>query len=536
MIKLDNISLNFHNRVVLNELSFSFENNGLYAIVGSNGSGKTSLLKIIAKIINPSNGRVINDLKTIYIDNECTVFDKLSILDNLRIINDDTNKITSILSLVGLDNLNNTNVSTLSSGEKIRLSIARAIVSNNDVILLDEPFSHLDDENKKILEEILKKISKERIIIFSTNDNQLLTENIIDLSQKNIQKVLNEKKDDVKQSNKLIHKAIFFPWVIYSLITTILLSVVFLSIALFSINEKDIIKNYLEDDFILLSHAYKPLKNDRYLRDLPIDIPNDISVSLAPKCSVFYFVGSKRFMPTNDNFFYYCLYDAKDIYVHNKTSHYKLNNSNIILTDYLYDAFKFFGFIENDFTLKISDDDNCFFSIDKIIETDYKQKIEEKSITFNDFNIYDENYKNVISSKDADYFFAEYSHIYMSDNAYRKMMSYLLLDLLSPSLSLDIKENIPFGVGYLEISSITNSLASYISSYVPEHNYYLSLPNSNALIVFKNVIDNDEMHISADNYNLLVETIVNSTFILPITNNKDIIINLVCENENNFYR
>ena len=66
MIKLDNISLNFHNRVVLNELSFSFENNGLYAIVGSNGSGKTSLLKIIAKIINPSNGRVINDLNHLY--------------------------------------------------------------------------------------------------------------------------------------------------------------------------------------------------------------------------------------------------------------------------------------------------------------------------------------------------------------------------------------------------------------------------------------------------------------------------------------
>ena len=155
---------------VINQCSFSIHKTGLWMIVGSNGSGKSTLFKLINGILKPNHGCVD------CIANVGMVFqnpDHQIIMPNCRselILNIDKNlsrrdtniKIQSALQRVGLDGFEKRPIHSLSGGQKQRLTIASALISNKNFILMDEPTALLDRACQIKILETIKSLTKNK--------------------------------------------------------------------------------------------------------------------------------------------------------------------------------------------------------------------------------------------------------------------------------------------------------------------------------------------------------------------------------------
>ena len=181
---------------VLKKLSYNFKKGKIYSIVGPSGSGKSTLLNLLSLIDRPSSGSIYFESKMINFKdsnkNDVLRANKIGIIyqqDNL--LSDFTSleniylaslavgnnkelsmlKAQKLLKKVGLSNRSHHYPSQLSGGEKQRVSIARALINDPDIILADEPTGSLDLETAKGIFEILKKqINSNRIIIFATHN------------------------------------------------------------------------------------------------------------------------------------------------------------------------------------------------------------------------------------------------------------------------------------------------------------------------------------------------------------------------------
>ena len=181
---------------VLKKISYKFHKGKIYSLMGPSGSGKSTLLNLLSLIDRPSSGLIKIENKSINFnnqnDNDILRANKIGIIyqqDNL--LPDFTaleniylgslaagnnkklsiNKAKNLLKKVGLLNRSDHYPSQLSGGEKQRVSIARALINNPQIILADEPTGSLDIETAKNIFNILKKqINSNRIIIFATHN------------------------------------------------------------------------------------------------------------------------------------------------------------------------------------------------------------------------------------------------------------------------------------------------------------------------------------------------------------------------------
>ena len=197
MIKVNNISKIYKNKRIktigLRKVSISFPNKGLVAICGESGSGKTTLLNCIGGLENylgqiqigskRFNNRIPNKLRRsffsfvfqdFFLDEELTVYENIKGLKKKdKSIYDE---VLSALKKLGIEKLINRKISTLSGGQKQRVAIARCLFNNPKVILADEPTAHLDSQNRKVIFEILKSISKDCLVILVTHEKKIVTE------------------------------------------------------------------------------------------------------------------------------------------------------------------------------------------------------------------------------------------------------------------------------------------------------------------------------------------------------------------------
>jgi len=189
---LSTVCKSYENLPVLDNCSYSFDNTGVYVLMGKNGSGKSTLLRIAALLETPDCGTVeyysedIPQKHDIELKRRITlVLPKIGIFDTsvyhnvsyglkLRGIKgkelDD--RVRNVLNFVGLFHKIRQNALTLSSGETQRLGIARAIAINPDFLFLDEPTSFIDEENTKVIENIILqlKCEKKSAIVMTTHD------------------------------------------------------------------------------------------------------------------------------------------------------------------------------------------------------------------------------------------------------------------------------------------------------------------------------------------------------------------------------
>ncbi|MFH1728381.1 MAG: ATP-binding cassette domain-containing protein [Pseudomonadota bacterium] len=178
LLQINNISLSFGADPILHNISFNIEKNEKICLIGRNGEGKSSLLKIIASLINQDTGDLIKDRSTqisympqdIPQDFTGDVVDIL--LNELNKNNKEIEqyKIDALLTKMNLLNL--PSFENLSGGLKRKVLLAKALITEPDILLLDEPTNHLDANSIEWLEEFLGKYKK--TLLFITHDRKLI--------------------------------------------------------------------------------------------------------------------------------------------------------------------------------------------------------------------------------------------------------------------------------------------------------------------------------------------------------------------------
>ncbi|WP_194191478.1 ABC transporter ATP-binding protein [Clostridium chrysemydis] len=193
-ILIEGVCKSFDNINVLNNINLKIDEGEVFALVGPNGSGKTTLIRILLNIYNKDSGKVfiddidIGDKKNEYIKTKIGflldnigLFKDLTAIENLeffhRIYNKNYNpekrkkELEKLIDLVSLSENKNKKINFFSRGMKQRLCIARALVNNPELIILDEPLRGLDLEGKFAVREIIEKLSKENRTIFINSHN-----------------------------------------------------------------------------------------------------------------------------------------------------------------------------------------------------------------------------------------------------------------------------------------------------------------------------------------------------------------------------
>lgn len=184
-IEFKNVSLSYENKAIFNNINFTLFDNNIYCIQGPSGSGKSTLAKMLTKIETVYKGDIlINGINIKEISNyslfnlidyipEFTPILNSNIYDNITLFsNYDKEYIDTILNLLNLSNIND--VSNMSTGQNQRLSIARALFNNKDIIILDESLDNIDKNNRFMIENILLDKFK-----FSIHISHHLSDNIL---------------------------------------------------------------------------------------------------------------------------------------------------------------------------------------------------------------------------------------------------------------------------------------------------------------------------------------------------------------------
>ena len=195
IIKLENISLSFKNRNVLENISFNLNQGQILGLLGPNGVGKSTLFNLITGALKPNHGSIIiggedvinypiasrtKKFKIGYVPQYGGYFHDLTLLDNLKAIGeiqipnlkDRNSKIETIISQFELDAVTRVPAKFLSGGERKKLTIALALLSNPKVLLLDEPFAALDVLTIKMLKELIVNLQTQSNLSVVICDHQ----------------------------------------------------------------------------------------------------------------------------------------------------------------------------------------------------------------------------------------------------------------------------------------------------------------------------------------------------------------------------
>ena len=195
IISLDNISLSFGNRKILDNVSFKINHGQILGMLGPNGVGKSTIFNLITGLIKPDYGKitfrgtVVNDypiylrttkFKIGYVPQYGGYFGDLTLLENLKAIAEIVilekelikNKIDQLIAKFELDAIRDTKAKYLSGGKKKKLVIALALLSDPEILLLDECFAALDVLTIKMLQEIIVNLQTENNITICICDHQ----------------------------------------------------------------------------------------------------------------------------------------------------------------------------------------------------------------------------------------------------------------------------------------------------------------------------------------------------------------------------
>lgn len=177
MIKVSNLDFSYQNKKVVENINFSIKEGKSLAIIGPSGCGKTTLIYLLAGLLKPDhgvikiNGKIINNIRKksgVILQNYGlfpwkTVFANVAL--GLKVRDYDKNKtdemVETALEKMGIRDLSNKYPAELSGGQNQRVAIARSLVLNPDLLLMDEPFSALDALTREEMQNLILKIHKE---------------------------------------------------------------------------------------------------------------------------------------------------------------------------------------------------------------------------------------------------------------------------------------------------------------------------------------------------------------------------------------
>ena len=194
-IEFENVSLSYGNRLILDNINFKINKHSIHALLGPNGAGKSSIFNLITGLIKPNSGKIkifgedVTDypvyirakkFRTSYCPQWGGFFGDLSLNDNLRAISEivienknyRSEKINYLISKFEFDNIKDIKAKFLSGGQKKRLIIALALLSEPKVLLMDEILAALDVLTIKMMQETIVNLQQENEITTFICDHQ----------------------------------------------------------------------------------------------------------------------------------------------------------------------------------------------------------------------------------------------------------------------------------------------------------------------------------------------------------------------------
>ncbi len=197
---VSNIFKSYNKKPVLKDCSFSFIKSVTYVLMGQNGSGKSTFLRICALLEEPDNGEVnfysngAPIIKNIELKRRITLLlPRIGVFNTTAFNNvafglkirgfkkcEIEERVNKALEFVGLYHKKNQKALTLSSGETQRLGIARALVIEPEIIFLDEPTASVDQKNTKIIEDIILKMKNDGESTIVTTHDRVQAERLAD--------------------------------------------------------------------------------------------------------------------------------------------------------------------------------------------------------------------------------------------------------------------------------------------------------------------------------------------------------------------
>ncbi|MBE6576564.1 MAG: ABC transporter ATP-binding protein [Ruminococcaceae bacterium] len=173
MLILKNVTVKFDKQTVLDNFCFSFDDKKVHALTGTSGIGKTTLINAIAGLVR-YQGTITHSYKKVgYIFQEPRLFPWMTALENVECVCDDKQKAREYLNLLLPDSADKY-PNELSGGMKQRVSIARALAYEPDLLLLDEPFKGLDEDTKKSVISVVSEYLTDKTAILITHDKDEL--------------------------------------------------------------------------------------------------------------------------------------------------------------------------------------------------------------------------------------------------------------------------------------------------------------------------------------------------------------------------
>jgi len=201
-IKIQNVTFKYDNTEVLDNISLEIEKGDFIALIGPNGGGKTTLLKLILGIIEPASGAIEvlgrkpshSTQKTGYVPQDININMEFPIrvievvlmgaLNRNNIFfnhsKKDMQKALEALKKVGMEDFKERKINTLSGGQRQKVFIARALCTEPEILILDEPTSNIDACGEQEIYEILKRLNREITIVVVSHGISFL----LDFAQK----------------------------------------------------------------------------------------------------------------------------------------------------------------------------------------------------------------------------------------------------------------------------------------------------------------------------------------------------------------
>lgn len=177
MIELKSISFSYGEKEVLKNLSFTFPDKGVFAVMGESGKGKTTLLRLLCGLEKPRAGEIESTHpKVAFAFQEPRLIPWLDCENNINFVlpkeKQSPDTAQKLLQEFELSSYAKKLPSALSGGMKQRLSLARALAFDADLLLLDEPFSALDAALKKRVASLVKRANPDGLTVIVTHDRQ----------------------------------------------------------------------------------------------------------------------------------------------------------------------------------------------------------------------------------------------------------------------------------------------------------------------------------------------------------------------------
>ena len=193
ILELKNIEKSFGEKKVLTGVSFKAEGGKAFGLLGRNGAGKTTSIRILMDVFPANSGEVLIDGKPInynkvgigYLPEERGLYPKKTIIDQLAYFAElkgmsHKAAIKSVdywLERLGMMEYRNKRLDTLSKGNQQKIQLVTALAHDPDIVILDEPFSGLDPVNAMLLKDVVKEqISKGKIVLFSSHQMSYIEE------------------------------------------------------------------------------------------------------------------------------------------------------------------------------------------------------------------------------------------------------------------------------------------------------------------------------------------------------------------------